>query len=156
MATKILVVDDDLETLDVITLSLELRDFDVIVAKDGRDGIAKACAERPDLIVTDIKMPHLDGIEMIKMLRARPEGAIVPIVVMTGYEMDLAKEAIQAGANRSLAKPIYPDMLHHLIKRMLCGLCILQSVSEAIYQAFSILALSSFGGLFLLSRLLIR
>jgi two-component system, OmpR family, alkaline phosphatase synthesis response regulator PhoP len=119
MANTILVVEDDLDTLDVITVSLELSDYEVIVARNGLEGIEKACAKRPDLIVTDLRMPHLDGIEMIRLLRSRPECASVPILVMTAYDMDLAKEAIQAGADRALAKPIYSDLFHVFIKDLL-------------------------------------
>jgi two-component system chemotaxis response regulator CheY len=119
MAKRVLVVEDHLETRDVIILWLELSGYEVIVANDGQEGLESACAEAPNLIVTDIKMPYVDGIEMIKRLRSMPECRDVPILVITAYEMDYAKEAIEAGANRALAKPIDPDLLHPFVRDLL-------------------------------------
>jgi CheY-like chemotaxis protein len=119
MAERVLVVEDHLETRDAIILWLELFGYEVITANDGQEGLESARAEKPDLIVTDIQMPYVDGIEMIKRLRSTPECCDVPILVVTAYEMDYAKEAIEAGANRALAKPIDPDLLHPFIKDLL-------------------------------------
>ena len=119
MVTKILVVEDDPTTLDMVTIMLQLRDYEIIVAKNGIEGIDKASAENPDLIVTDIVMPELNGIEMIKQLRSKSGRAGVPILVITGNDMENAKEAIRAGANRALAKPFSPDLLHVFIKDLL-------------------------------------
>ena len=119
MTTKILVVEDDPEILDMITIMLELRGFDVVIARDGTDGIDKALNESPDLIVTDLKMPGLGGIEMIRQLRSLVGRPTVPILAITGYEMDLATEAIRSGANRALAKPLDPDLLNVFIKDLL-------------------------------------
>ena len=119
MATKILVVEDDAELLNMITIMLEVRGFDVLIARNGTEGIDKARAESPDLIVTDLKMPTLDGIEMIKQLRSRADCPSVPILATTGYDMDLAMEAIRSGANRALAKPLDADLLHVFIKDLL-------------------------------------
>jgi CheY-like chemotaxis protein len=119
MAKRVLVVEDHLETRDVIALWLGLFGYEVITADDGQEGLEIACAERPDLIVTDMQMPYVDGIEMIKRLRSMPECGEVPILVIMAYEMEYAREAIEAGANRALAKPIDPDLLHPFVRDLL-------------------------------------
>ena len=116
---KILIVEDDLDTVAMITVMLELRNYEVIVARDGIEGINSACDLHPDLIVTDLRMPEIDGIEMIKLLRSDASCGTVPILVITGSSMELAKEAMEAGAGRVLRKPFSPDLLHVFIKDLL-------------------------------------
>jgi CheY-like chemotaxis protein len=90
---------------------LELSGFDVLLATDGVEGIEQARAESPDLIITDITMPNLNGIEMIQRLRAMSEFKTAPILAVTSYGMDMAMDAIKAGANRALARPIQNHLL---------------------------------------------
>jgi CheY-like chemotaxis protein len=116
---KILVVEDHRETRDLFTLALELTDFDVVIANDGQAGLEQACAERPDLILTDIQMPRLNGIAMIKTLRSIPATRDVPIVVVTGYGADQAQEALVAGADRAVVKPLDPHVLLSLVRDLL-------------------------------------
>ena len=75
------------------------------------DGIKQARAESPDLIITDITMPRLNGSEMIQRLRAMPEFETTPILAVTAYGMERALEGIKAGANRALARPIQNHLL---------------------------------------------
>jgi CheY-like chemotaxis protein len=82
-----------------------------VLAADGTEGIERARAEFPDLIITDIAMPRLNGIEMIQRLRAMPEFKDAPILAVTSYGMDKAMEGIRAGANRALARPIQNHLL---------------------------------------------
>ena len=118
MATKILVVEDHAETCDALTIWLEHKGYDVIVADDGLKGILMA-ASNPDLIIADLNLPNLDGIEMIKRLRATSEHLHTPILVVTAYDMQRAEQAIKAGADRVLAKPLDPDILTAFIKELL-------------------------------------
>ena len=119
MTAKILIVEDDPETRDFATIILELKGYDVVIARNGREGIDQARAEQPDLIVTDLRMPGLNGIDMIRQLRSQPECASVPIVVITASQMDHAQQAIRAGASRVLAKPFAPELLRASIKELL-------------------------------------
>lgn len=119
MTAKILIVEDDPETRDFATIVLELKGYDVVIARNGREGIDRARAEHPDLIVTDLRMPELNGLEMIRQLRRQPECSTVPILVITASQIDHAQDAIRAGASRALAKPFAPELLRSSIKELL-------------------------------------
>ncbi len=116
---KILVVDDSDDTREMMAKLLELESFDVITAEDGRVGFNVAQNEHPDLIITDINMPNLNGIEMIKLIRQEPEFGKVPIMAITAYGSGIAAEALEAGANQATTKPIEFDSLIGGIKRLL-------------------------------------
>src|SRR5947207_9190244 len=103
--TKVLVVEDDSDARELMASILEQEQLDVVLAKDGIEGLERARAESPDLIITDISMPRLSGREMIRRLRATPQHKHVPILAITAYGMDRAMEAIKAGASRALARP---------------------------------------------------
>ena len=109
--TKILVVEDIADTAALMKSILELSGFKVVLGFDGVDGIEQARAESPDLIITDIAMPRLNGIEMIQQLRGMPEFKTTPILAITSHGMDKAMEALKAGASRALARPIQNHLL---------------------------------------------
>src|SRR5882724_260373 len=109
--TKILIVDDTPDARDFIASILTLKRFDVVIAADGLEGLEQARSELPDLIITDLTMPRLPGIEMIQKLRAMPEFKDVPILAITAYGMEYAMEAMRAGANRALARPVENHLL---------------------------------------------
>ena len=111
MPKKILVIEDNLDTRDLLHLHLTTEGFTVVVAADGREGLYMADAERPDLIITDIDMPNLDGIEVVKRLRAQTQFQSLPILVLTSFGDEQMEEAIRAGANRAAAKPTHFDSL---------------------------------------------
>ena len=106
MRDKILVVDDSADTREMMAKLLELEAFTVVTAEDGRMGLQVADAELPDLIITDINMPNMSGIEMIKELRKQPWCQSVPIMAITAYGNGVAKDALEAGADRAATKPI--------------------------------------------------
>lgn len=111
MPKKILVVEDNIDTRQMLHHYLTQAEFTVVVAVDGRDGLYMVGAERPDLIITDINMPEIDGIGMIKNLRTQSEFKDLPIIALTAYGVDERDEAIRAGANRALDKPTDLDAL---------------------------------------------
>jgi two-component system phosphate regulon response regulator PhoB len=119
MPKKILVVEDNLDTRQLLHYYFKAEGFDVVTAADGREGLYMATAERPDLIVTDINMPELHGIELIRQLRALSEFKNIPIIALTAYGLDERDEAIRAGANRAADKPTDLDSLVDDIEELL-------------------------------------
>lgn len=119
MTEKILVVDDSSDTREMMTKLLELESFNVITAEDGRDGFDRAKAERPDIIITDINMPNINGIEMIRLLRREVDFGSVPIMAITAYGQNIAQEAVEAGANQATTKPINFESLIRGIRQLL-------------------------------------
>ena len=104
--TRILVVDDDAWILRMVTTVLEKRGYDIHVAKDGEEGLERAQRDRPDLIITDVMMPKLDGWALVKTLRSSPDLAFVPVIFLTalGSEEDRIR-GFRLGADDYLAKP---------------------------------------------------
>ncbi len=101
---KVLVIDDDSGLRRALTLILEDGGYQVDLASDGRDGMERARNGRPDMILSDVRMPGIDGLDLVEQLRA--SGVTTPVVVMTAYgSMDLAVEAVRRGASDYLAKP---------------------------------------------------
>ena len=119
MAKKVLIVEDNLDMREMFHLYLKLEGFTVVTASDGREGLYMAGTERPDLIITDINMPNLDGIEMVKQLRAQPELKDIPIIVLTAFGIVERDNAIKAGANRAADKPIHIESLMKDINELL-------------------------------------
>ena len=119
MPHKILVVDDSDDTREMMAKLLELEAFTVITAEDGRAGLNIADTELPDLIITDVHMPIMNGIEMIRQLRKRPGFGGVPIMAITAYGNGVAKEALEAGADRAATKPVQFNALLVEIRKLL-------------------------------------
>ena len=87
MAKKwILLVEDDPALVTVITRRLQASQYDVIAASDGVEGLQKALSEKPDLIISDIMMPKMDGYTFIKKLRAEPSVAHIPVIILTARD----------------------------------------------------------------------
>ncbi len=109
--TKVLVVEDNEDARALMKTILKRDQLDVVVARDGIEGLERALSESPDLIITDISMPRLSGSAMIRKLRASSEHKHVPILAITAYGMEKAMEAIRAGASRALARPFENHLL---------------------------------------------
>src|SRR5215470_6109839 len=116
---KILVVEDDADSRELLATVLEIEGFDVITAEDGRSGIKEAEAGRPDLIITDINMPELDGFMMAKILREQSDLRKIPILALTAYPQDIIQTPVAAGIDRILTKPMQIDSLVATINQML-------------------------------------
>jgi CheY-like chemotaxis protein len=116
---KILIVDDSDDTREMMAKLLELEAFTVLTAEDGNIGLKVAVEQHPNLIITDINMPNLNGIEMIKRLRTEPGLERVPIMAITAYGNGVAKEALEAGADRAATKPIQFSALIVEIRELL-------------------------------------
>jgi CheY-like chemotaxis protein len=118
MSTRILIVEDSLDTRELIKFHLTMEGFDVVTAIDGLEGIEKADSENPGIIITDINMPRLNGVEMIRRLRGNTIFNGVKIVAMTAYGSGPAREAREAGADLVLRKPILFDTLADALRKL--------------------------------------
>jgi two-component system cell cycle response regulator DivK len=113
---KILVIEDNEENRDSLRRRLERRGFEVLIAEDGQQGIDKAAAEKPDLILMDMNMPVLDGWEATRRIKLLPELAATPVIALTAHAMQGDRErAIAAGCIDYHTKPIeFPKLLAQL------------------------------------------
>jgi len=112
---KILLVDDSETVLMMERMILQKESYQVVMARDGQEGIAKAMEVKPDLILMDIVMPNMNGFEAVKWLRQREETKSVPIVmVTTKAEMESMEAGYVSGCNDYVIKPI--DSLELLTK----------------------------------------
>jgi pilus assembly protein CpaE len=120
MAKKILVVDDDIQTLKLVGLVLDRKGYEIIAAQEGKTALEKARAEDPDLVVLDIMMPDIDGYEVSRRLRADPDTADLPILMFTAKsEVEDKVAGFEAGADDFLTKPIHPQELLSRVEALL-------------------------------------
>lgn len=113
---KILCIEDNQQTQRMLTFLLTKAGFEVIAADDGRQGVEKAKAWRPALILVDMMMPGMSGSEVIRILRADPVTKDVPMLVLSAYDDEaLIEEARAAGADDYLPKTISPTDLIQVI-----------------------------------------
>ncbi len=120
MAKTILTVDDSPSIRQMVGLTLSTAGYAIVEASDGRDGLTKAGAKAIDLVVTDLNMPVMDGLSMIRELRKLPAYRGVPIVFLT-TESDESKkrQAKEAGATGWIVKPFRQDQLLAVVKKIL-------------------------------------
>lgn len=120
MAEKILVVDDDLDSLKLIGLMLQRNGYEVIAANAGNQAIAKATSDRPDLIILDVMMPDMNGYEVCRRLRKNADTKAIPIIMFTAKTLIDDKVAgFEAGADDYLTKPTHPAELASRVKAIL-------------------------------------
>ena len=119
MAT-ILAVDDSASMRQMVSFTLKGAGFSVIEAVDGMDAMSKVQGESVDLVLTDVNMPRMDGIALIKELRALPNFKFTPILMLTTESgVDKKTEGKSAGATGWIVKPFNPDQLLATIKKVL-------------------------------------
>lgn len=120
MTASILTVDDSSSLRMAIRIALTGAGYRVTEAGDGVEGLAKAAAEKFDMIVTDLNMPNMDGLTMIRELRSQPEQAGVPIIFLTTEsDAEMKTQAKAAGATGWLVKPFVPDQLVKVARKVL-------------------------------------
>ncbi|HKQ07951.1 MAG TPA: response regulator [Blastocatellia bacterium] len=102
---KILVIEDNRDSRDILAKLLRMSGYDVIAAGDGEAGLAAAIGQDPDLIITDIHMPNMNGIEFVQRVRRDHLLDKTPVLVVTAFGAHVAREAIDAGADAAAEKP---------------------------------------------------
>jgi DNA-binding response OmpR family regulator len=107
---RVLVVDDDLDLLPYLATSLrELSEFEIITATNGADALERFFAVQPQCVVIDVRMPLLDGYQLVRALRGDPASAMTPLVILTAMVQDKDRFAgLAAGADQYLLKPVKP------------------------------------------------
>ena len=113
---KILLVEDNEMNWEMLSERLTMRGFDVVIAIDGVQGLAMAQSETPDLILMDISLPEIDGLEATKRLKALPQTSQIPIIILTSHAMSGDRErALKSGCDDYDTKPInFPQLLEKM------------------------------------------
>lgn len=120
MAEKILIIDDDVDTLRLVGLMLQRQGYQITAASNGEQGLAKAFDERPDLILLDVMMPDMDGYEVARRLRKNPATVSIPILMFTAKtQLDDKVAGFEVGADDYLTKPTHPTELQAHVKALL-------------------------------------
>ena len=104
---RILLVEDNEMNRDMLTRRLERKDFEVLIAVDGREGVAKAGTDLPDLILMDMSLPEVDGWEATRRLKGDEKTASIPVIALTAHAMTGDREkALEAGCDDYDSKPV--------------------------------------------------
>ena len=120
MPEKILVVDDDVDTLRLVGLMLQRQGYQIVAASNGNQALTMAQSEKPDLILLDVMMPDMDGYEVTRRLRADPQTSSVPIIMFTAKsQVDDKVTGFEVGADDYLTKPTQPKELFAHVKAVL-------------------------------------
>jgi len=132
---RVLVVDDHTPTVDLISDALEMQGFSVLSASNGAECLMKVYRESPDLLILDVSMPVMDGLEALRSLREATETARLPVIVLSGRgKFDDVLTGWQLGANLYLVKPVKIGAVVAAVKWLL-GAPVDQQAQQAISEA---------------------
>jgi two-component system, chemotaxis family, chemotaxis protein CheY len=121
MSTKknILIVDDSASVRQVVSISLRHAGYDVIEGYDGKDALTKLTGQKVHLIISDVNMPNMDGISLVKAVKAMPAYKFTPIVMLTTESQESKKrEGQEAGAKAWVVKPFKPEQLLGVVQKL--------------------------------------
>ena len=121
-AFTVLLVDDDPVILKLLQVNFEMEGYTVITAGDGAEGLARARAERPDIVLLDIMMPKMDGLEVTRALKSDKETKSIPIILLSAKaQVSDVQQGKDIGADDYLTKPFDPlellERVNHLLNR---------------------------------------
>lgn len=144
MPEKILIVDDDIDSLKLIGLMLQKRGYQISAANTGTQALTKAAEENPNLIILDVMMPDLDGYEVCRRLRAEPDTENTPIIMFSAKSQVEDKVlGFEAGADDYLAKPTHPAELVSRVRALLASRA---AASGSVHKAVVVAMLAAKGG----------
>ena len=119
MSKTIMVVDDSASIRQVVSIALKGAGYEVIEASDGKDALAKLTGQKVHLIVSDVNMPNMDGITLVKQIKQHPQYKFTPIMMLTTESQDSKKqEGKDAGAKAWLVKPFQPPALLSAVAKL--------------------------------------
>lgn len=111
MGKKILIVEDDHSSMYMLSFLLKSHNYEVFEAFNGEEGLKRAKEIKPYIILLDIQMPVMDGLQLTRILKSDPEMKATPIIILTSFAMANDKErALAAGADGYMDKPLNPDI----------------------------------------------
>ena len=120
MQALILLAEDERDIRDLLVLFLEMGGFRTVAVADGREAVMQAINRRPDLILLDVRMPHMDGLQACATLKASPDTRHIPVVFLSAFASRQDVESgLAAGAERYLAKPVDMEVLHQNVAEVL-------------------------------------
>jgi putative two-component system response regulator len=134
----VLVVDDDVKVSELLRVVLEADGHTVVVAADGRTALADVVALRPDLVILDIDMPHVNGFEVCEQLQCAPTTRMIPILVLTGTAQDERMRAWEVGAHEFLTKPFQPLEVAARVRSLLHQKDLVDALDSAESVVFSL------------------
>jgi len=118
MAKKILLIDDDSQLIELVAMRLEANEYRVLAAFSGQDGLNRAESEEPDLILLDITMPGMDGLEVLRKLKYNAKTSDIPVVMLTSKtESQAIFRSQELRAVEYIIKPFEPKELLAIVKR---------------------------------------
>lgn len=116
---KILAVDDEKHIVRLVQITLEKEGFELVTAFNGREALEKVASEKPDLVVMDVMMPEMDGLEALAKMKTDPATAKIPVIMLTAKAQDSdVFRGWQSGADLYLTKPFNPAELVTFVKRI--------------------------------------
>ncbi|OEU49290.1 MAG: hypothetical protein BA872_07215 [Desulfobacterales bacterium C00003060] len=122
---KILLVDDDLDFCEATKLLLESKGYEVVVAYDGKEGLEKVRAEKPDLVILDVMMPEMNGYDVCVVIKADTELKKTPVILLTGVDQAFFRTTytramgLMTEADDYIAKPVEPGELVERVQDLL-------------------------------------
>lgn len=118
MPKTVLIVDDSASMRQLVSFALKDAGYDVIAAVNGKDALDKLNGTKAEMVVTDLNMPEMDGIQLIKELRSKPGYKFTPIIMLTTESQESKKqEGKQAGASGWIVKPFTPEQLIDIVRK---------------------------------------
>jgi two-component system, cell cycle response regulator DivK len=130
---KILIVEDNADLRDLLTIVIRRLGHEVAVAITGEEAVERASAIKPDLILMDIRLPNLNGVEATKQIKADPSTKDIPVVILSAFSMSShGRHAIEAGAVEVLQKPVSATDIEQVLIKYSCTVAATESSSDSV------------------------
>lgn len=120
MSKRVLIVDDEPGLLSAVATCMRVSGYEVMTAHNGREALARVGEAKPDLVISDVRMPEMDGFALARHLRNSPQTAHIPIVMLTAYSETAGQsDGMRAKVDAFLVKPFEPDDLLGVVEEVL-------------------------------------